>query len=64
MEIKEILQNEIENLPDEYAGEIIDFIQFLKTKHTAEQRDSLLLSESSLRKDWLLPEEDKAWENL
>jgi hypothetical protein len=26
--------------------------------------DSILLSESSLAKDWLTEEEDKAWENL
>jgi hypothetical protein len=29
-----------------------------------ERLDTAIASESSLKKDWLLPEEDKAWQSL
>ena len=64
MQIKEILHKEIDSLPDDYAGEILDFVQFLKSKHQGNKYEAALLSESSLKKDWLKPEEDTAWENL
>jgi len=41
-----------------------DFIQFLKTKIIKEKLDISIASESSLKKDWLRPEEDVAWKNL
>ena len=58
---KEALYNEIEQLPDDIAYEILDFVQFLKEKHYKMQLDNTILSESSLKKDWLLTEEDEAW---
>ncbi len=58
---KETLHKEIHDLPDEFAGEILDFISFLKGKYMKEKMEATLLSESSLRKDWLSPEEDEAW---
>lgn len=33
-------------------------------KMIKKQKDITVLSESSLKKDWLKPEEDKAWKNL
>ena len=30
----------------------------------AKKLDITIMSESSLKKDWLKPEEDEAWENL
>ncbi len=63
MELKETLQNEIEHLPDDFVAEILDFVQFLKEKYMR-KTEALILSESSLKKDWLLPEEDEAWKNL
>ena len=36
----------------------------LKTKYIEGKNDTALLSESSLKKDWMLPEEEKAWEDL
>lgn len=63
MELKETLRNEIEHLPDDFVAEILDFVQFLKEKHMR-KTEALILSESSLKKDWLLPEEDEAWKNL
>jgi hypothetical protein len=61
---KETLHKEIDALPDEFAGEVLDFVNFLKEKHLKEQMETTLLSESSLRKDWLSPEEDEAWQDL
>ncbi|WP_281054736.1 hypothetical protein [Thermodesulfatator indicus] len=41
---------------------MIDFIEFLKLK--IEKNETLFLSEKSLAKEWLLPEEDEAWKDL
>jgi hypothetical protein len=44
--------------------ELLVFIQNLRETTVAEQWSGALMSESSLGKDWLLPEEDKAWRDL
>lgn len=64
MSKKEILISEIEQVPESYIDEVLDFVHFLKTKITKEKMDTAIASESSLRKDWLLPEEDEAWQSL
>jgi len=61
---KEILQREIDSIPDEYASEILDFVKYIKRKYSKGNMEVTLLSESSLRKDWLSPEEDEAWQDL
>jgi hypothetical protein len=61
---KEALHRDIDALPEEFTEEIYDFVSFLKRKLINEYRESALLSESSLRKDWLCPKEDEAWKNL
>lgn len=61
---KEILLKEIENIPDELLKETLDYLRFLKYKQRNESLETTLLSESSLKKDWLRPEEDEAWKNL
>lgn len=60
----EILISEIEQVPESYLDEVLDFVHFLKSKIVKEQIDTAIASESSLRKDWLLPEEDEAWQGL
>ena len=63
MEIKEKILKEIDNIPEEYLSEVLDFIHFLEIKLKA--KNSLgIVSEASLKKDWLKPEEDEAWKNL
>ncbi|MBD2293335.1 DUF2281 domain-containing protein [Anabaena sphaerica FACHB-251] len=65
MTIKEQITQELEKLPEPVLQEVLDFVQFLQTKH--QQNNMLeitLMSESSLQKDWLKPEEDAAWQNL
>ena len=52
-------------MPDiEGADEIMDFIQFMKAKSMREGIYTAIASESSLEKDWLSAEEDKAWGDL
>ncbi len=60
----ELLFKEIENLPDHLKDELLDYIQYLKSKAAKEKHDLALISESSLQKDWLKPEEDEAWNDL
>lgn len=45
------------------AVEIIILPLGKKTKKT-EDIEPLLLSESTLKKDWIRPQEDRAWKNL
>lgn len=61
---KELLMNEIEYLPEPLLDEILDFVHFLKTKAISEGTLTALASESSLKKDWLVKEEDEAWASL
>ena len=61
---KDILLKEIEDIPDELLKETLDYLRFLKYKQRNEILETTLLSESSLKKDWLRPEEDEAWKNL
>jgi hypothetical protein len=60
---KEAILHELQAIPDSMAGELLDFIRFLKLR-AAERNETALLSESSLCKDWSRPEEDEAWKNL
>ena len=65
MSRKELLLNEINRIPEPLIDEALDFIRFLKSKiKNKKQMDTAILSTTSLKKDWLKPEEDKAWENL
>jgi len=61
---KELLIKEIDQVPEPFLDEILEFIQFLKTKIIKEKLDISIASESSLKKDWLRPEEDEAWQSL
>ena len=60
----ELLFKEIESLPEHLKDELLDYIQYLKSKAAKEKYDLALISESSLQKDWLSPEEDEAWSDL
>ena len=61
---KELVLREIEDLPDVLLEEVLDYVQFLKMKLSREKLETLILSESSLEKDWLRMEEEEAWQNL
>lgn len=64
MDSKKIIMREIEQMPEALLKEILDFIRFSKTKEAKEKFEFTLLSESSLKKDWLRPEADEAWQDL
>ena len=64
MEVKESILKEIEKIPEEYLPEIIDFLHFLEIKALKQKMETVITSESSLKKDWLRPEEDEAWKDL
>ena len=64
MSTRELLINEIEEVPEPLLSEVLDFVHFLKAKVVREKLDITIMSESSLSKDWLKPEEDEAWQNL
>ncbi len=59
-----ILIRETEGLTASDLQEVLDFVRFLKTKPLKKRSETLTFSESSLRKDWLRPEEDEAWQDL
>jgi hypothetical protein len=64
MSTRELLINEIEEVPEPLLSEVLDFVHFLKARAVREKLDIAIMSESSLSKDWLKPEEDEAWRNL
>jgi hypothetical protein len=64
MQMKELVLKEIGNVPEEYLVEVLDFIRFLKSKALDERMVTAIASESSLKKDWLMPEEEEAWQDL
>ena len=61
---KELVISEIEKVPEPFLDEVLDFIHFLKSNIIREKLDTAVASESSLKKDWLRPEEDEAWRSL
>ena len=64
MSKRELLARELEGATDDVLEEVLDFVRFLKFKSAADKFETLTASESSLRKDWLRPEEDEAWAGL
>ncbi|HHT9126679.1 MAG TPA: DUF2281 domain-containing protein [Candidatus Brocadiia bacterium] len=64
MNKRSLLINEIEQVLEPFLDEVLDFVHFLKTKTIKERLDIAIASESSLKKDWLRPEEDEAWQGL
>jgi len=64
MSKKDLLLNEIEQTPEPLLDEVLDYLRFLKTKLAQERLDTAIASESALKKDWLRPEEDEAWQSL
>ena len=64
MSTKELLLNEINEVPEPLLIEVLDFVHFLKEKAIRKKLDVTIMSESSLAKDWLKPEEEEAWQNL
>ena len=65
LKIEKLILDKINKLPLEYKQELMDFIDYLLIKaNNIKKNETLLLSEKSLAKDWLKPEEDEAWKDL
>lgn len=64
MNKKELIVKEISEVPEPLLDQVLDFIRFIKTKSVQDTLEVTMLSESSLQKDWLRPEEDEAWRDL
>ena len=63
MEIKKVIKREIDKIPEEYCKEILNFIKLLEQQEKR-SNETAILSESSLRKDWLNSKEDEVWKDL
>nr|WP_320161579.1 hypothetical protein [uncultured Methanoregula sp.] len=63
MEVEDQIIRELHQVPRQHYHEILDFIR-AKKKKAGSMTDTAFASESSLKKDWLRPEEDEAWANL
>jgi hypothetical protein len=63
MSKKQIIVQELESIPEKDFDALLVFIHSLKSGN-AEDIVTALLSESSLAKDWLSPEEEVAWADL
>ena len=59
-----VLMREIETLPANCVGQVVDFVAWLKYRKLSQMPETMMLSEASLAKDWDTPEEDEAWANL
>ena len=64
MSTREMIDEELAQLPEPLQREVYDFVRFLKQKSEDETFNGLVLSESALAKDWNTPEEDIAWASL
>jgi hypothetical protein len=61
VEVEDQIIRELHQVPRQRYHEILDFIRSVQKKPLNE---TAYASESSLKKDWLRPEEDEAWANL
>ena len=63
MSKRELIDRELDRLPEQDLDRLLAFVQSLK-EADADATMPTLLAESALAKDWLTPEEDAAWANL
>jgi len=61
MGTRELVIKKINQLSEEELDKVLAFISLLENEGGCE---TAFWSESSLRKDWLRPEEDEAWRDL
>jgi hypothetical protein len=63
MSTRELINHELQTLPELLQLEVYDFVRFLRSG-SDDAFNGLLASERVLAKDWDSPEEDVAWQNL
>jgi hypothetical protein len=64
MSTRELIEKELDVLPEPLQREVYDFVRFLRMKSNGDAFNGLLASEAVLARDWDTPEEDAAWQNL
>lgn len=64
MNTKEAIAHEIEQVPEPLLDQVLEFLLSLKSQYQPDKLEITMMSESSLAKDWLSPEEDEAWQDL
>jgi hypothetical protein len=64
MSTRELIERELDELPESLQREVYDFARFLRLKSDGEAFQGLIASEAVLARDWNTPEEDAAWANL
>jgi len=64
MSTRELIEKELDELPEPLQREVYDFARFLRLKVDNDAFNGLLASESVLARDWNTPDEDAAWANL
>lgn len=64
MSTRELIERELDVLPESLQREVYDFARFLRMKSDGKSFNGMLASEAVLARDWNTPEEDAAWANL
>jgi hypothetical protein len=64
MSTRDLIQQELDGLPEPLQREVYDFARFLRSKSDGDSFSGLLASETVLTRDWETPEEDAAWASL
>jgi len=64
MSTRELIERELDILPEPLQREVYEFVRFLRLKSDGEPFNGLLASEAVLARDWDTAEEDAAWQNL
>ena len=59
------IDEQLQRLSPEQLDTVYDFVSFLvERRNSSASLDTMLASESVLRRDWDRPEEDAAWSDL
>jgi hypothetical protein len=64
MTAKEAIVKAVEDLPEECLDDLSHYVEALRHRTALRAVPTALASEVALAKDWLRPEEDKAWQDL
>ena len=64
MSTRELIERELDVLPEALQREVYDFARFLRPKSNGESFNGLSAGEAVLARDWDTPDEDAAWANL
>jgi len=63
MTVREKLIQEVMALPDSLVAELLEHARALRNMDGKGSSETAIVSEPSLPRDWLRPEEDEAWKD-